>query len=278
MRRNRRTPYFEILMVIFVILSQSWIIWAILQQSRDTLTLLGWISGATIPAIILVFNIFKSRSTRFFIFVNQIRSLLSDSTPRWELKAQWQGVAIAPNTLEKLVDSFRTYTANGIKTTVTKSDASTYLIFISPGPILEITYSKPTPSVVEVGAEDNPPYIYARIRNYNVSFRRAAHAIRKEILPVIERVNSVIGTSEVRYSLSIEFDKSQNPFFGLYLSQLPEEVVSKFIVRLNVSDYQSKDEVLISETKILINTQSQNALQHLALEFLSLDYNLSRRL
>jgi len=97
--------------------------------------------------------------------------------------------------------------------------------------------------------------------------------MKHAIAPALEVISSVVTSSERKYSLSIDFDKSANPFFGLYIANIPPEIVADFSIRLNLNSLGHNTNVLISEKKVAINTDSQRTLEDLALEFLAFEYS-----
>ena len=142
----------------------------------------------------------------------------------------------------------------------------------------EITYTPPRPTPVYEMGDETLPYIRVSIKNYRVGYAQTEYAIRREIAPILETIANVTQDVDTRYSLIIEFDKNKNPFFGLYIAQLPPESVSKFSIRLSIADYSPNDTVLISESQVAINTRTQASLQDLAIEFLSFSSSLQEHL
>jgi len=151
-------------------------------------------------------------------------------------------------------------------------------VFITPGPTLEIAYTPSPRSFENEAGGQNLPYVQVSMRNYCVGYRQASYVIRRQIAPVLEAIASVIQTVESKYTLVVDFGKQQNPFFGLYIAQLPREAVSNFFIRIAAKNYGPNDTVLVSQSKIAINTHTQNALQNLALEFLAFRSDLQEQL
>lgn len=270
---NNRRIWF--LIAILIIVLQGVLVLSLYDRIQDVETILSWILSAGLPTISVLFWILRRNSIWFFIMTNRLRSILNDNSPVWLLSAQWAGDKISPDAYNKVIERFRQSAGNSLEVSVKAINDASHVVFFTPGPTVEISYTRSQSSLFDDDFDD--AYVYVRVRNYRVSFRKASRVIKSEIVPIIETISKVLG-EEAKYSLTITYDKSHNPFFSFYLAQLPPDVVSQFVVKLDLSENQQKNEVRISETKLAINTQSQIALQNLAIEFLSLDYGLTRRL
>lgn len=246
----------------------------VVNAISDTPTIISWVTGVIFPTIGSVIFILQKNSVRVFVFINKLKSLMVDNSPAWTLSAQWEDSSINLQKYERLIEELRSVSLEGLEITIQKLNKESHIVHLTPGPSIELSYTRPLRAA---GGTITIPYVYLRIRNYRVTYRKASHFINSEIMPALERVNRVIGQN-AKYSLTVNFKKDFNPFFGFYLSQLPKEAVSSFVINLDLSEPYSTNRVLISDEKLSIQTRSESALQNLAVEFLSLDYGLSRRL
>lgn len=266
------------LVVAIIIAGQGVLVWALITKSSSLIEAIGWISGAVVPFIGFLYTQLQKRSLRIFLLTNKFRSLFSSHPLTWSLSANFKRQDLMPEALEQV--SQKLLDDNGGKANIkvkriTRNDS---IIEIDPGPTIDLTYT-PGMFIADADEDDDKwPYIQVSIRNYRVGYRQADQVIKREILPVLETIANVIQAVDSRYTFTIEFDKERNPFFGLYLAQLPPEIISKFFVRLTIDNYGPSSTVLVSDSNVSINTRTHSALQNLALEFLTFDPNLQEHL
>lgn len=264
--------------VFGILVGQIILIWALIQNSANLLEALAWIIGAVLPAIGFLYNQIQKRSLRLFLFTQKLRSRFSTTAPTWNMSAIMRSEYVTNEALEQIIERLNSLRVNGRDIQVKHVNANSRTVYISSGPTLEITYTPPRPTPVYEMGDETLPYIRVSIKNYRVGYAQTEYAIRREIAPILETIANVTQDVDTRYSLVIEFDKNKNPFFGLYIAQLPPESVSKFSIRLSIADYSPNDTVLISESQVAINTRTQASLQDLAIEFLSFNSSLQEHL
>jgi hypothetical protein len=274
---RRRIDILFWFLVLAIVSGLSALTVALGTKNTSALETFGWIMGAVLPALMWLYGQAQKRSIRVFLFTNYLRSLFSTRALTWNLSATLQSEDITPTTLESIVQKL--IELEGDRTTVTWKRISDYntIVDITPGPSLDINYSPTSPPYDDV-RESNLPYLQISIKNYRVGYRQASHAIRREIIPILEKITSVLRTAESKYSLVVDFDKDNNPFFGLFVAKIPPEAVSNFFIRLNLRDFGQSNTVLISESKISINTGSQHALENLALDVLAFNASSAEQL
>jgi hypothetical protein len=265
-------------MVVIIIAGQGVLVWALLRKSASTLEAIGWITGAVVPLVGFLYNQLQKRSLRVFLLTNKIRSLFSSRILTWSLSANLRKQNLTPDVLEGITRELLEDNKGHAKIKVKQVSRNDSIIEIDPGPTIDLAYTPGSFTADIDEDEDKWPYVQVTIRNYRVGYRQADHVIRHEILPVLETIANVTQAVESKYTFNIEFDKERNPFFGLYVAQLPPEIVSKFFIRLTVDNYGPNSTVLVSESNVSINTRTQRALQNLALEFLTFDPNLQEHL
>lgn len=277
MSRKKKDFLFWIIVVIITV-GQVILVVSLIRNSNSLLDAFAWITGAIIPAIGFLVDQLQKRSLRFFLFTNKLRSRFSTFSPTWNVSAVIRGENVTKEVLDQIVKKLGDLQRSKKTVKVKSLNANSYLVYITPGPTLEVTYTSVRPSPVYEMGDEEVPYIRVSIKNYRVGFVQAEQAIRREIAPILETVTGVAPNVDARYNLTIEFDKNKNPFFGLYIAQLPPEAVSKFSIRLSIDDHGPNDTVLISESQVAINTRTQASLQDLAIEFLSFDSGLQEHL
>ena len=271
----------NIITITFILIllgSQLFLLVKLYDELGVGIELLSWVTGAILPLSFIIFNLLRQRSLRFFILVSRFRTLISDTTPTWILSASWSGETITADLISEIYTRLKSNGDKNYKVKGVKIHKDSWHINITPGPSLELNYYQHIESPIGESQEPSSAYIHLRIQNYRVGYRRTSYSIKHEISPILETINQIIGKSNAKYTLKIDFEKSKNPFLGLYLSHLPLEAVSRFVVKLDLSDIHSANQVTVSEDSIAINTQSQSALQNLALEFLTYDFGLVKRL
>lgn len=263
---------FTWLPVAIVLICNIIIIVVLMRDMVSALELIGWVGGAVIPALSFLNTYIGKRSLRFFLLSQRLRGFLTDHVPAWSIAAQFKGKHITDEVVEEAI---KRILGKRKEASVKTINPGTRQITLVGGPTLEITHIKPL--TIADRTVQQQACIEVLIRNYRVGYKQAAHAIRREIMPLLEDISSALQASDAKYTMTVNFDKNNNPFFGLYLAHFNPEKVSSFFVRLKINEYEPNDTVLVSSDKIAINAFSQNALQNLALEFLTYDLRLEER-
>lgn len=275
-RRSKNLLFW--LVVLIIIAGQGVLVWALLQKSTATLEAIGWITGAVIPFVGFLYNQLQKRSLLVFRLTNKVRSLFSSHVLTWSLSANLRKKNLTSAVIEEITQKLLAENTERSKIRVKRISRNNHIIEIDPGPTIDLGYT-PGSYIADVDHDEEKwPYVQITISNYRVGYRQADYVIRREILPVLETIDSVVQAAESKYTFNIEFDKDKNPFFGLYVAQLPPEIISKFYIRLTIDNNGQNGTVLVSESNLSINTRTQQALQNLALEFLTFDPYLQEHL
>jgi hypothetical protein len=251
--------------------------WSLLIKNRSgTVEIVGFVTGAVIPTLSFLYTIAQRYSLRLYLLVSRLRAKFVYNSPTWNLTATFSGENLEASTLDVIVSKLLAQQTDASQVRVRNLDKFTRNITIHRGPNLEVRYNAPLPSPTDI-EEKGKASIQVLIDNYHVGYRETSFVIGRKINPLLEMIAGAVQGASARYSLVIEYDKDQNPFFGLYVAHLPLEAVSKFMINLTISD-KPRETVLISETKIAINTSSQHSLYNLAVEFLTFQSSLEGRL
>lgn len=277
MNRNRRDLLFYISLIV-ILIGQALLISMMVANKSTADQIVGYITGGFIPAVTLLFAYIQKRSLRLFLFSQRIRSVFSGRTPAWKLSAQFAGENITHQTFEQVISKLLATPPGVNSVSIVRVNEDVRHVVMTPGPTVELSFHRARQSPASGFEEQLPSYIQLLIRNYEVDYIKAAFAIEHKIIPTLEAITSVIQNVDAKYSMVIEYDKNSNPFFGLYVAHIDPALVSSFSVRLIINDYEPTDIIDISETKLAIHTRSQNALQGLALEFLTFDLRLGDKL
>src|SRR5688572_6452425 len=104
---RRRKGWGLWIVIIAVLAGQVFIAITLSNVPDQGLNLIGWITGAIIPAIGILYALINSNSVRFFIYTNRLRSILLDISPTWMLSAQWADEKITPQLLDKVVEELK---------------------------------------------------------------------------------------------------------------------------------------------------------------------------
>jgi hypothetical protein len=270
-----------VLIVLGSLLLVALVIWLsiLIEASKSPIEILAGLVSTVLPAAALFYSQLQKRSIRFFLFANRISGLLNDHVLTWRLSAKLTGDHIQPSSIDKIIQDITEELSHQFTIDTKRINKFSTLIFIDPGPTLEISYVFPEADDTEnYGLEDSRASLKILIRNYRIGYRQASHIIRKEVVPILEGISRSVKPAEQKFTFDIDFDRKRNPFWGLYITSIPAEIVSSFFVRLQVNAYSKNETVLISESKLTINTESETALQNLALEFLAFDSGLRERL
>ena len=272
---GRRIKDWSLWIVILVILAGlAILVWAIITNSRNILEAFGWITGAVIPATIFIFDQLHKRNLRLFLFTNKLRSLLSKRAPTWNLSVLMQGEQVTEKSIDQITKKLLELRSDTSDTKVMRFDANSSTVYIRSLPPIEITFTPTMQSPIPELGDKEFPSIKISMRSFRVGYAQSSVAIQDDISPILESIAGTIQDTETRYSLVIDFDKDKNPFYGLYIANLPPETISKFSILLVFNNQGQKDTVAISESKVAINARTQTALKRLALNFLTFDPKL----
>lgn len=275
---QRVTKLVPWLLVIIFLAAQCILAWALYQGSASLLEFFGWLIGAIIPGFAFLYDQLQRRSLPVFLFVNRIRHRFNTNVLSWNLSANFRKSGLEPDVLLHIQRAITRATEASQSVKVKHTTAYSMILEIEDGPNIDVEYDPGTTHTESEDVYESAPYIQVFINNYRVGFGHAEHVIKHEILPVLEVISREIQEDESRYTFNIRFDKNQNPYFGLYVAQLPTELISLFAIKLNIASHGQRNTVSVSENSVAINTKNQRALQDLALEFLTFDPNLQEHL
>ncbi|MCC6607884.1 MAG: hypothetical protein IT327_32055 [Anaerolineae bacterium] len=274
-RKGRKASIVFYVSVIVIIIGQVTIVVAIFRSNTDLLEKVGWFTGAVLPALGLLYNLVKQRSLQVFLWSNRLKNFFSVSPTNWTMSVNIKSESINESTLDSIVEKLKT---TMVKPTITSLDSYTRVIESKSTPMLKIEYYPLRTGGITEWGDSEIPSIFVTIQNYKVGHRVAAHAIKQEISHSIEQIGSVIANADSQYNLTVEFQDNKNPFFGLFISQLPQESISRFAIQLNINSYGVKNRVSISESRLDIASKSQLAFSDLASEFLTFGSGLEEYL
>ena len=71
MSRQKKDFLFWVV-VLGVLFGQIVLIWILVQNNTRAVEVLGWITGAAIPAIAFLYSLIQKRSLRLFLLINKI--------------------------------------------------------------------------------------------------------------------------------------------------------------------------------------------------------------
>ena len=135
--------------------------WALTSNNASTLDIIGWITGALLPALIFLFGELQKRDIHFFLFVNRIRGFFNTNTLTWSLSANFQDETIDKQVLGTIVNKL-TQMSNA-KTSIKTKQVNEFnqIVEISPGPTLDIAYTPGEKSIIyQGGVLKIPIYMY----------------------------------------------------------------------------------------------------------------------
>jgi hypothetical protein len=262
--------------IIVLLAGQAMLIYLLIGQKDTALSVIGWVTGAVIPTLGLLFAMLQRNSIWFYLVQQKFLAWFTDEASAWTLSVNFSSEEISAKTLDDIVETLLNRWQQPRKPKVQRINNDTRYVSLPLGPLVELQFCRanPAPNTFEATLS---PYVQVYIRNYKVGYRQATHVITNEITPVLEDIGSAISGVNAKYTLYIEFEKHHNPFFGLYVGQLNPNMITSFSIRLEL-DKVRKTSVSISETRITINTTSQSELQKLAINFLTFDTRLKEQL
>ena len=115
---------------------------------------------------------------------------------------------------------------------------------------------------------------------FEISCNNSQKKLNKEIIPLINKIKSLIQPESSSYTLNIDFIR-KNPFYTVFIDHLRLDQIDDFSVNLNLDTYSiddKKDRVSINKNKIHIITDTTNNLKELAKDFIFLSPDLSKLL
>lgn len=231
-----------------------------------------------IPAGVALYHEAKKHSLAVFLFAARTKSIFVNPLISWQLSTNLQGSDITKETIAQITDRFLAKSSRDYRVEVTKVNSFRSQVVIDPGPTLDISFIPITPTHNDLDSDVDAASLRILIKNYRIGYRQAAHVIEKEVMPALEEVVDLVKPDRKAFSLTINYDKAKNPFFGFYVANLPPEVVSKFTIVLNLDAVRKGDTARISENKLTINSTSHTNLTSLALEFLAFNDSLREEL
>ena len=260
---------------VLIMAGQALLVWALIQSNTKLLDIFSWAIGVFLPFALYLFDQLKKRSLQWFLWSNRLKSFFSTQPSVWNMSVSIRSETIDENVIDNIIDRLND-TAKINR--VTKLDKHTRLIEIKSAPTLRIEYYPSTADAIFEAGNKTVPSVLVSIHNYRVGYRVAANIIKREVAPLLEKIVDTIANADPRYRLTIEFDKANNPFFGLFISQLPENSVSRFSIQLNIRSYGAGNKVSVSESRLDIDTRAQSAFNDLAVEFLTFGSELEDHL
>lgn len=277
MNRSRQN-FLTILIVVIIILGQFALIYIMINNASAGEQIIGYLTGGFLPILLLVFDYFKGRSVKLFLFTQRIRANLIPTLPSWFLTASFTGPDINLEVLDKITRELqRTFGAQS-QVKVRRISDKLRQFEIPAGPSINIELSDIS-SLNPVGSsEKKKATLHITIRNYQVDYRNTSYALKQKITPLLELIVRVVGKVDTRFSLNVEYESGSNPFLSIVIAKLNPKYIQSFTVAVSIPEYGAMNDIYISEKGLSINTTSQNALQNLAIDFLTFQPNVSERL
>ena len=263
----------SMILLAFVI-AQSIVIVSLLYKGSSTIDVIAWISSVVIPLALFSYDLIKRKSLRFFLFAQRIKNLMGGRSATWDFAVTFNG-----NFSEKDIQAISTALQNnerysGLK--ITQQGRLMRNIMIPGGINAELSVqSDPNPFDYATSSLNQ---IHFAIQNLRVSFRDTEEILDKKVIPLVNLMSSTLKVVSQVYGMTVAFDKASNPFFGLYLDKINPDDISDFRVLLVINDYEEKDQVTITQSKIQIVAHSPSAISNLGKEFLTFQPNLRLKL
>lgn len=261
---------------ILITITQAIVIAYLLGDSSDSLLIIGWVTTAIFPLVSLIYNFGTQHSLRFYLLTQQLQNWFGGRSATWNFSVRIEGDFTKENVDESLRKLLEGQEFEGIR--ITRPTSKTATIIIPLGTTIDLTMG------IQDGFSDLPKilgdknYIHLSFRNFRVNLRDTGNLIERSILPVIGAIERGLKVSNRAYGMTINFDKSKNPFFGLYLGKVSPDEITAFNVDLTIKDYKADDKVSITESSVQITAHSANAIANLGKEFLTFHPNLRLRL
>jgi hypothetical protein len=270
----RRQIFTTTAILAALVLTQAIVIMLLLFELGTKAEAAGWASAVILPLLAGTYDILKKHNVHFYLFTQRVRNYFGGRSATWNFAVRLYGSFTAAS-LDELVHKIIIIPTLGVGAKVSRPHDAGRIVSLRGGLNLEITLQASAP---EAFSSDQQPYIYILIHNLRVSYNEAADILDKEIIPLITRIESALRASDRLYGMTVEVDKMQNPFMGLYLDRFDPDEIENFQVVLLLRDFGEQDTVTISDTSIEISAHSAHAISSLGKEFLTFHPNLHARL
>ena len=272
-RRNRNL--LGSLLFIVLVVGQGLVIVALLQQNTgDAVTIIGWISGAVLPAFITIINLVQNNSLSFFLLSYRLKSYIVDSPMNMSVSANYSGNFVTSIELDHLTNNIIANYYPDSRNKILKLHEGSYQLTIHGKPNIELFSTSLDYSNVPNNSAHN---LNLSIRNYRITYRAVESVFEKEISTLFEYVRNQLPQVDTRYKVVIEFDNSNNPFYGMYVSKLSPSTISYFQVTIDIKESDIQGRVMVTKDSLEITSSSLQSLRKLSLEFLSFSSTLLGR-
>ncbi|HMS40251.1 MAG TPA: hypothetical protein PKE69_08500 [Pyrinomonadaceae bacterium] len=250
-----------LILLILYIASASYAVYS----NYSNATLIAGVAGLVATGRLFLQELAK-KNLRLYIAIERLKlKIKPDTTSKWWFHARYDDIN-SENVLNNIFDALKA--SRFVVKQLSKTDREieleideTIRVNISLTPFSESSF--------------NVNHIDVVSRKLEVSYGRAKEKLSAEIEPFLQLLERELKPKSRSLILNIEF-MGNNPFFNIYIANLPPSQVEDFRVILHIdgnSPNNERDRVEISKSKVRITADSTTSFKELAESFILLTPN-----
>jgi len=238
-------------------------------------TMVSWL--ITIVTVwILAYQVLREKSLDFYLFTQRMKlRLFSNNSASWSFSAKFEcddDLSAMRNIEQKMLEQYE----GNIR--IVKAASHKVIYAIERQFNVEIETDATDSDLREIDVDGAQKAIFIHVQNLRVGYKEGSRIIEKELLPLANLIEMVIQPKRKNYSLSILFDKVENPYFGLYVEWMRPEAIKRFEVVAVIENYSEKATIRVWEEGISLSVNSATTFQTLSKNFLELSPDLKKTL
>jgi hypothetical protein len=229
-----------------------------LKPGSDARTAANVLWGV-IPTAAALWQYSFSRFERHRLWVNRMKYRLSNPESSWGLTAEFDvAIATAFTLAEATVDSLLTDQDHVLSRA---RGATVWQVSGLPLRLMSDVYSD--------GAGEDVEVIRLEFLRTPRAFRSWPRLLSRSVVRVVEAVDHAIVPEQRRFTVEVDF-KGDNPYFGLFVSNVQQSAVARFEIDYFTADTPRSDVVQVRRDKVRVLTDSLTAARDLSLHYLAL--------
>ena len=191
----------------------------------------------------------------FFLFVERTKYWLLNSTTWWNASFQFDlpegSLETLPSLLSQLAESLR--------------DQEGFRVF----------RDLPENKTVRAGGvvfefDCHAGFLHVQISDQKISFRDSRRLIEFQLFPLLEKIESALGSCSRQYSLTAKFGSTRNPYLSTHLARVNKSLIIVFECSYNLGRSPDSAMVSIHKDSVSIVARSREQFRNASLRVLAL--------
>lgn len=240
MTNRLKIPFWLLAAVTFVIIAALFIrVWGASWQTNIALLL---IAANAIPHII-------KQTPRLYFAWMRLRYRITNVTTTWALEVRLTG-DFRPQDVEAFARNLAS--VRGTQSRII--DVSKERMMMHYGGLFTIEFLVSPPDPMEQSNVDYNTLTVSSLEQ-QISYRRSTTTMQDTLIPLIEKLQKSFPSTDALYSLRIRFD-GFNPFFGLYVQQMPPELITSFQCEFHLPSAEAREYVRVGKDSLFVVSHS----------------------